>query len=94
MTATCISYNFEHVLGAADFLKWVLKWWSRVIYFDNWYILYTFKNKYYKLERNIKRLQANKISLYTCLVKVLHGDTSMGGGKSEKDVNAIWKATF
>lgn len=73
MTATCISYNFEHVLGAADFLKWVLKWWSRVIYFDNWYILY---------------------SLYTCLVKVLHGDTSMGGGKSEKDVNAIWKATF
>lgn len=64
MTATCISYNFEHVLGAADFLKWVLKWWSRVIYFDNWYILYTFKYKYYKLERNIKDSKQIKL-VYT-----------------------------
>lgn len=64
MTATCISYNFEHVLGADDFLKWVLKWWSRVIYFDNWYILYTFKYKYYKLERNIKDSKQIKL-VYT-----------------------------
>lgn len=64
MTATCISYNFEPVLGAADFLKWVLKWWSRVIYFDNCYILYTFKYKYYKLERNIKDSKQIKL-VYT-----------------------------